>query len=1113
MKQLNNQFKITTSPTNLGIGVFGLSDGLLPIYISDIQSNNKNIVVVLNNVYRAQKVYEDLLSYNDNVLFFPMDDFITSEAIAISSDFKNIRLNTMRESFNKKGNIVVTHLDGYLRFLTSKGKWQNQIIDIKLKEETDVDYLSKNLSNIGYKKVSVVENQGEYAARGYIIDVFPLDTINPVRIEIDFDEVFSIREFDITTQLKTEEISKIKIFPCAEITLDEEKKQKLININEDDFNNEKYYKHIEKIDKDIDNISSYFEDVATIFVDYETIETNYFKLKEEMFEFDNKNKYMFDLLDIKETHNYFLHTLNNISTTDKFDRRESYLSSEPEIYSGNLEEIKKDLKKFIRKEYTVLIALSTDEQISKLQEHINFVHIGDKDSLFENKVNVIKKDISTGFIFNSNRLVVFTPKELFGEIKPKIKYRKINNTHQKIKSYEELENGDYVIHNVHGIGIYNGLHTISKKGLKKDFIQVVYKNNDKLYIPVEKINMISKYSSKDGAKPKINKLGSDEWEKTKARVRGKVKEMAFDLLKLYAKRETKIGHSFGEDTEEQIQFEKSFPYDDTEDQIKVTEEIKIDMEKRMPMDRLLCGDVGYGKTEIAFRASFKSIMDSKQVAYLCPTTILSSQHYKTALKRFEDYPISIALLNRFTTPKKVREILIGVKKGTIDFLIGTHRLLSKDVEFKDLGLLIIDEEQRFGVEHKEKVKNMAENIDVLSLTATPIPRTLQMSIIGMRNLSLIKTPPANRYPIQTYVVDENESIIKDAIEKELARDGQVFILSNRVAGIETKASKIQSLVKDAKVTFAHGKMGKTQLEDKMQSFINKEYNVLVCTTIIETGIDIPNANTLIILDADKLGLAQLYQIRGRIGRSDRIGYAYLMYKKDKTLSEIAAKRLNVIKEFTQLGSGFQVASRDLSIRGAGDLLGSEQAGFIDTVGIELYLKMVKEEIDKIKGIEVEENKEVRRQLPIVDVETFIDDKYIDDENLKLEIHKKINKIDTLEKLESIKKELIDRFGKMPDNMIYYMYEEWLDKIVEPLLIKTIKDNRRFVELLLPEIIIKKVKPEFIFKKANKINNKFRFNYRNKLLSITLDKQNNNMDWLIDVTKLINDIYQKNKKLS
>ena len=626
------------------------------------------------------------------------------------------------------------------------------------------------------------------------------------------------------------------------------------------------------------------------------------------------------------------------------------------------------------------------------------------------------------------------------------------------------------------------MKTITKNGLNKDYLQLEYKGGDKLYIPVEKIDMISKYSSKEGYEPKLNKLGTSEWTKIKLKAKTRAKDIADKLLKLFALRQMQKGFKFSNDDENQIQFDKEFPYEETSDQLKVWEEIKKDMESPHPMDRLLCGDVGYGKTEIAFRAAFKAILSGKQVALLCPTTILSNQHYQNALERFKSFPVNIRLVNRFITPKKFKETVKDLKEGKVDFVIGTHRLLNDEIVYKDLGLLIFDEEQRFGVTHKEKIKNLKTNIDVLTLSATPIPRTLQMSLSGIRSLSTIETPPNNRYPVQTYVVSYNKKLIKDAIYKELSRNGQVFLLYNRIDSMNSKLEEVKQLVPDAKIVCANGRMNKTELEDIMLKFINHEFDVLLCTTIIETGIDIPNANTLIVIDADKFGLSQLYQLRGRVGRTNKIAYCYLMYDNSRILSEIAHKRLNAIKEFTELGSGLSIARRDLSLRGAGDFLGSEQAGFVDSVGIELFTQMLKQEIDKLKGIEV--NEEVDTQ-PLIEVDTYIDDNYVKEEELKIEIHKKINEIDSYDKLLSVQKELEDRFGKISDKLLIYMYEEWFESLANKLKIKKVKQTNNTVEMMLNKEILNNINGEQLFLETLKINSNFSFRMLGNNLIITL----------------------------
>ena len=707
-----------------------------------------------------------------------------------------------------------------------------------------------------------------------------------------------------------------------------------------------------------------------------------------------------------------------------------------------------------------------------------------------------------------NNYIFISERELFNRNSNSQKYNSKFRYGKKIRDINKLNIGDYIVHNTHGIGKYLGLSVLTKNGLKKDYLVLEYKGGDKLYIPVEKIESISKYSSNEGLTPPLNKLGGTEWAKTKMRIQKKLENMAGELLELYALREASVGFSFLPDSKEQLEFEKEFKYTETEDQIKAINEIKKDMEDVHPMDRLLCGDVGFGKTEVAFRAMFKAIMSGKQVAYLCPTTILSSQHYNSALERFSSFAVNIGLLNRFTTGQKLSNLKEGIKNGAIDIVIGTHRLLSEDISFKNLGLLVIDEEQRFGVKQKEQIKKYKNNIDILTLSATPIPRTLQMSMTGIRSLSLIETPPYNRYPIQTYVLQQNKAVIKDAIYKELSRNGQVFILYNHVQEMNSKAMEISALVPDAKIVCAHGRMTKAELENTMMEFIQKKYDILLCTTIIETGIDIPNVNTLIIMDADNFGLSQLYQIRGRVGRSDKIAYCYLMYKQGKVLTEIAQKRLDVIKEFTQLGSGFSIAMRDLSIRGAGDLLGSEQAGFIDSVGIELYLKMLNDEIAKLQGKNIIEPS--TSNMPLVDVGTTISDDYVSDVDVKIEIHKKINTIDSLQKLEQVKDELEDRFGNVSDSTLIYMHEELFEKYAERLSITKVRQTKNFIEVYLPFDLVENLDIQNLFLDVTNLSRMFRFSTKQKQVIITLDIvgiDKHFIYYLVDLAKII----ENNKK--
>ena len=825
---------------------------------------------------------------------------------------------------------------------------------------------------------------------------------------------------------------------------------------------------------------------------------------------DFSRDYMFDFDSLMVDYPIYYFSFSNMSNQDYVSSMINFGIKTINNFNENPENINEYINEKVKNGKTVLICLKK-HQIRSIMKHLNMKIVETTfDLIHRNTVNIIDSEMSQGFLYKD--FVVLTANELFKTVEVKKKYNTKFKYSTSIHDYNKLNIGDYVVHNVHGIGIYNGIKTLTLNDITKDYLEVLYQGTDKIYIPVEKIDLLSKFSGREGMIPKVNKLGGTEWQKTKARVKSRVTDMADQLIKLYAERESRKGFAFSEDCDLSLEFEKNFPYDLTMDQKHAIAQIKEDMESPVPMDRLLCGDVGFGKTEVAFVAAFKAILDSKQVLFLCPTTILSNQHYDNALIRFQNFPVSIALLNRFTTPKEVNRILNGLKDGTIDMVIGTHRLLSDDIVLKDLGLLIIDEEQRFGVAHKEKIKQYKTNVDVLTLTATPIPRTLQMSLVGIRSLSLIETPPINRFPVQTYVVEENKQILKDAIYKELSRNGQVFILYNRVQSIEEFSTRIHDIAPDARIGIAHGQMNKSELENTIYDFISYRFDILICTTIIETGIDIPNVNTLIIMDADHFGLSQLYQIRGRVGRSDKFAYAYLMYQPFKTLTESAMKRLNVIKEFTELGSGFSIATRDLSIRGAGDILGSEQAGFIDSVGIDLYLKMLEEEVKRLNHEKVEEEEEkedtTNESKPLINVTTHIEDQYVSEDELKIEIHRMISSIEDEKSFLQVKGELEDRFGKINEEILIYMYEEWFERLAVNLKITHVHQTKNSIELVFPPYVVEKMDTEEIFMDAFQVTTMFRFISRGNNLVIVLDIVKLEKHPIFYLVSLLNKIYEK-----
>lgn len=1077
MKQYHQIFE---NMKKSNIGLTGLTDDLFVDYLMDrFETEKKSILVVTPSLYEANQL-QKIINYRTNqVYLFPMDDFLTSEAVAISPDFLITRLETLTAITHQEPSIVVTHYMGYTRFLPTPKTYLKSFINLKIDQDISPQDLVQKLTDIGYKRETVVTSTGELGVRGFVLDVFPLGETHPVRIEFFGDTIDSIRYFDEETQKSLEKIDFISISPYTEF---------LTSTKEVAWDSQKY---LSLTNDEICNITSYLDDPIIVLKDHfqllETEKTTFHEITEYQ---NNKDtdfhgKYLFSLEELPLKNEVYYFTINNLDSTLKLDEIYQFDAKTITNFNENIDSINEFLNMSLHQKKTVLIYLKSF-QIQNFVKFLNCPNIlTSEDDIHPQMVNIIASERNHGYLYRD--FVILTDKDLFKIQETKHVYKTKFKYASKIKDINKLQIGDYIVHNVHGIGVYNGIKTLTKMGLEKDYLEILYAGKDKLYIPVEKIDLISKYSGNEGMVPKINRLGGSEWAKTKLRVRNKVKDIAKDLLQLYAKRESQSGFAFSKDNELMIQFEQAFEHEETQDQLLAIRQIKEDMESPRPMDRLLCGDVGYGKTEVAFRAAFKAVLDSKQVLYLCPTTILSNQQYENALARFKYFPVNIGLLNRFTKPSDVKKILNDLETGKLDILFGTHRILSDDIKPKDLGLLIIDEEQRFGVVHKEKIKKYKNNVDVLTLTATPIPRTLQMSLVGIRSLSLIETPPVDRYPIQTYVVEENKQIIRDAVYKELSRNGQTFILYNRVENIERKVAEIELLIPDAKVVYAHGQMTKNELENRMMAFINHEYDVLVCTTIIETGIDIPNVNTLIILDADRFGLSQLYQIRGRVGRSNKIAYAYLMYQKGHVLTETAIKRLNVIKEFTELGSGFSIATRDLSIRGAGDILGSEQAGFIDTVGIDLYLRMLNEEVAILKGEKQEtESQAEEQERPLIDVATHIDDSYVEDTDLKIEIHRKINEIDSYESLQSVRKEIEDRFGKITDSMEIYMYEEWFEKLAKRLDIIQVRQTRNSIEMIFSNQMTHQIDGEKIFEEAFKVSNMFRFAMKNDCLIIVLD---------------------------
>lgn len=1094
---------------------------------SDYKKNNRMIFVVLPRLFEAQEYYDTLINLLDekDVLFYPVDDFSLANNYVSSKEFKYERINTLINLLNNETKIIVTNVSGLLRNNLSKKIWKDNILSFEINKEYDLKEIKTKLIEQGFVSKSIVSKTGEFSARGSIIDLFPLNFDSPIRLDFFDNELESIKIFDVETQRTYKKITKIDVFPLEEIFYSEDKKKNIIqalSLKKGLASSSEYQTLIETIRR-IDlrtetellySFISLFDETSSIidFIDDKKIylinedkALSVIKTNEEQIKkyYDDINSIVvkdFDkclnLDDVINNQNItYIDTLVDHQSSIKIDIEKI------DSFKGNFNLIAKEIKNHWGTNY-VIVSINSKDKLKRfkeflLEEGILYQTVKNENELQKEYVNLASNEYSLSLSIPKEQVYILSENVLFSNdgINRKIRYKSTFTESTKINKYDELNPGDFVVHINYGIGRYDGIKTMELSNKKRDYLMISYQGTDKLYIPIEQLNLIKKYSSQESHIPTLTKLGSSSWSKTKQKVKEKVLELSKQLIELYAKREASSGFEFLPDSEEQIEFENDFTFEETKDQVLAIEAVKRDMESKRPMDRLICGDVGFGKTEIALRASFKAVMSGKQVCYLAPTTILSRQHYHTFKNRMEKFGVRVELLNRFISAKERKQILKDLAFGTVDVIIGTHRLLSDDVKFKDLGLLITDEEQRFGVMHKEQIKRMKVNVDSLMLTATPIPRTLQMSLIGIKELSMIETPPKNRYPIQTYVTPRHDVIIKEAIERELLRGGQVFYLYNYTDDIEDMMIKISKLVPEAKVCFAHGKMNKNVLEEVITDFLNHKYDVLVSTTIIETGIDIPEANTLIIHDADHLGLSQLYQIRGRVGRSDRIAYAYLMYKSGKVLTADAEKRLAAIKEFAELGSGFKIAMKDLAIRGAGDVLGHEQSGFINSVGIDLYMQILEETVKELTHdtIECEHNVQMgKTQLS----NRYIPEKYELDEDVKISIHQKINKIESFDDFNDLKLEFEDRFGRLEDSLLIYMYEKLFYSLCSKNKIENVDIKPKIVTLTMSLERSQNVNGEFIYKTAYEMSNDFLLSYHNQRIVISL-KTNlyENNSWL------------------
>ncbi|WP_026568989.1 MULTISPECIES: transcription-repair coupling factor [Sediminibacillus] len=1116
-------------------GLTGSARGMLASLINE--ASKKPILLVTHQLMQAQQLYEDLLemSERDSVHLYPVNELIASEIAIASPELKSQRIEALNQWMNKESGILIAPVAALKRILPPASYWKDYQLHFQLETEINIENYLSSLFEMGYERVDMVSTPGEFSLRGGIIDIYPITEANPIRVELFDEEVDSIRFFDAETQRSLEKAEQVVVGPATEMLLrpediatgadrleeelaislkkfkkaeDKEKLAAAVNQDLDRLRQQErfqeMYKYIGYFYQEPGSLLDYLPENGLIILDeMSRIQETANRLDEEEAEWHQsllEQQQMvhnltisFDWHDtwtkMKQPRLYMSVFLRHIPNTNP-QNLVNVSCRAMQQFHGQMNLLKNEFTRWQNNDFSIIIFAPNEQRAEKIEAvlsdyEMEAVRASGDVQLPQSKPLIMVDNISSGFELPMHKVAILTESELFKKrtSRPKRK-QKISNA-ERIKNYQELKVGDYVVHANHGIGRYLGIETLEVNGLHKDFMLLKYMGDDKLFVPIDQIDLVQKYVGSEGKEPKLYKLGGSEWKKVKSKVQSSVEDIADDLIKLYAEREATKGYAFSEDTLMQREFEDAFPYQETEDQLRCIEEIKKDMERPRPMDRLLCGDVGYGKTEVAIRAAFKAIADGKQVAILVPTTILAQQHYETIMERFQGHAVNIGLLSRFRTRKQQKETLEGLKKGLVDIVIGTHRLLSKDVEYKSIGLLIVDEEQRFGVKHKEKIKRLKTNVDVLTLTATPIPRTLHMSMLGVRDLSVIETPPENRFPIQTYVMEYNPVFIREAIEREMSRGGQVFFLYNRVDNIERMAEEISALVEDARVAFAHGQMNEAELENVMFSFLEGESDVLVSTTIIETGVDIPNVNTLIVYDADKMGLSQLYQLRGRVGRSNRVAYSYFTYQQDKVLTEVAEKRLQAIKEFTELGSGFKIAMRDLSIRGAGNLLGAQQHGFIDSVGFDMYSQMLKEAVDARKaGKTVEEAKPFEVELDL-DLDAYIPDSYIDDEKQKIDMYKRFQAIDSQEDIFDLREELLDRFGDYPEEVGNLFHVATIKSGAKQQRVQSVSEKKNKIELLVEEDTSQQIDGAKLFEFANHYGRMVQLGTENRNLKMVL----------------------------
>lgn len=1139
--------------------ITGISGSARTLLIDNLlKTTTRPVVMVVDTLFHADQLVSDFsnLLEDDQIFEFPVEEMGAAELATSSPEYKAQRVLALNKLISGEPAVIVTSVSGLKRLLPSPDQFSDAELTIDMDSEYDLEKLKLKLHQMGYTFQKLVAAPGDFSIRGSILDVFPLNNQDPVRIDFFDTEVDSMRLFDVSNQRSIKTIDTIQILPATDLLITDQQRQRVAGELKDQLASEKAKLDDESAKKinnaiepqimDLENglndpkwllFANLFYDQSNSLLDYLSddgvvVFDDYSRITDSQRQLESDDDVW--LTDKIKNHELLPSTnyTNDFKKIFKVNKKATLILSlfqkglgrmrldaivditvrPMQQFFSQMPMLRTEIGRWQKQKQSVIIMVQDQNRMQKVAQTLSDFEIAatqtEMSAILLHQVQLVHGNLENGFELPIAGLVVITEKEMFGTIVKKRPRQTTFNNAERIKSYTDLKPGDYVVHVNHGIGRYEGMKTMEVDGKHQDYLTISYRDSAKLFIPVTQLNMIQKYVSSEDKKPRINKLGGSEWQKTKRKVASKIEDIADDLIELYAKRDAEKGYAYPPDDSLQSEFEARFPYTETPDQLRSADEIKHDMEHNKPMDRLLVGDVGYGKTEVALRAAFKAVEVGKQVAFLVPTTILAQQHYETMLERFSDYPIEVRVLSRFQTTAQIKETLEGLKKGTVDVVVGTHRLLSKDVKFSNLGLLIIDEEQRFGVKHKERIKEMRTDVDVLTLTATPIPRTLNMSMMGVRDLSVIETPPSNRYPIQTYVIEQNAGTIREAIEREMARGGQVFYLHNRVADIEKTVSQLSELVPDARIAYIHGQMTENQMEDILYDFVNGEYDVLVTTTIIETGVDIPNVNTLFVENADHMGLSQLYQLRGRIGRSSRVAYAYFMYQPNKVLTEIGEKRLEAIRDFTELGSGFKIAMRDLSIRGAGNLLGKQQSGFVDSVGYDLYTQMLSDAVSKKRGKNVVFKTDATVEL---DLEAYLPSDYIQDSQQKIEIYKRIRQIENQDQLNEVTDDLIDRFGDYNEPVANLLKISEMKMYADKAMIEKVHQDGPRVTLT----FAKQASEEFTSKEllAAIAQTKFRatINSADDKYQVVLTVQPNMKDWLDQIIALSKSLTNTRKK--